>query len=63
MPVDVAFRSFLHALLDDAVGLAQYLGRQVPAAQTGDVVVQAPNGVADERWIPVFMNASLSTQT
>ncbi len=26
----------------------------------GVVVVQAPHGVADERWMPVFMYASLS---
>jgi len=29
----------------------------------GLVVVLAPQGVDDERWMPVFMYASLSVQT
>src|SRR5581483_2002164 len=31
-----------------------------PTDPVGDVVVEAPNGVAPERWTPVFMYASLS---
>jgi hypothetical protein len=29
-------------------------------SMVGVVVVHAPHGVAEERWIPVFMYASLS---
>ena len=33
------------------------------ADEDGSVVVEAPKGVAPERWIPVFIYASLSKQT
>ena len=39
-----------------SLGYCFFPGMTVPA---GDVVVAAPMGVAEERWIPVFMYASL----
>jgi hypothetical protein len=36
-----------------------FLGRSAPA-DPGVVIVQAPRGVPPERWMPVFMYASLS---
>ena len=41
------------------ISMMFFLGR-VSGLESGVVLVQVPIGVEDERWMPVFMYASLS---